>query len=211
MKHKSGWYLLFGISIAVGIAAAAPYMTLNPENSRVALNPAFSWYYLVLVAHIITAFIALASGPFQFSKGLRARQPVLHRTLGRLYVICIGISGILGLVITLYITSFVKALAFLTLCILWLFTVWKGYRTARSKQFDAHRLWMVRSYAITLVAVTARLIVPLCILLYAALHGFTIPGGRESMIANILEVNIWIGLVVNIVIVEWCMMKKQLF
>lgn len=64
-------------------------------------------------------------------------------------------------------------------------------------------MWMMRNYGITLVAATARAIVPLCILLYLALNGFALEGGREQMISSILEVNVWIGLVANIIIVEW--------
>ncbi|MDF2959727.1 MAG: hypothetical protein K0S39_1462 [Paenibacillus sp.] len=208
MKSTTGWYILFGISIAVGIFAAAPYVTLNPDNSRVMLNPAFPLYYTFLSVHIFLAFLALSLGPLQFMERLRVLHPKVHRIIGRLYVVCVIISGLLGLVITFYIENFTKALAFLTLTLLWLFTCWKGYRTARKKQFQEHRLWMIRNYAVTLIAVGARLLVPLCILIYAALHGFSIPGGREQMIAEILEVNVWIGLVVNLVIVEWLIVKK---
>jgi hypothetical protein len=57
---------------------------------------------------------------------------------------------------------------------------------------------MIRSYAMTLVAISVRVIVPVCILLYLGLHGFQLSDGVEQMVADILEVNIWIGLFLNV-------------
>jgi hypothetical protein len=120
------------------------------------------------------------------------------------------VSGLLGLVLMFFTENFTKALAFLTLSLLWLFTSWKGFRMAVKGRFKEHRMWMIRSYAMTLVAISARVIVPICILLYLGLHGFQLPnGGREQMVADILEVNIWIGLILNVIVVEWMLRPKK--
>ncbi|SDO02811.1 Predicted membrane protein [Paenibacillus sp. yr247] len=209
MSKKLGIFFAI-IILGVAIAAVFPYVTLNPANSRVTLNTAFSLHYTVLVLHIGFALVALVSGLFQFHERFRASYPAWHRALGRIYVISVMLSGLLGLVLTFYSESFTKAMAFLTLSLLWLFTSWKGFRFAVKRQFHEHRIWMIRSYAITLVATSARLIVPVCILLYLGMHGFHLPeGGREQMIANILEVNIWIGLLINLFIVEWFLLKPR--
>jgi len=47
---------------------------------------------------------------------------------------------------------------------LWLFAAYQGYRSAREGRFDAHRRWMIRSFALTFAAVTLRLDLPLLIL-----------------------------------------------
>lgn len=203
---------IFAICVILGVAIAAvfPYATLNPANSRIELNENFPFFYTVLVLHIGTALFALVSGLFQFSDRFRTRFPARHRVLGRIYVVSVMVSGCLGLVITAYIDNFTKAMAFLTLSLLWLFTSWKGFRYAVSKQFAEHRIWMIRSYAMTLVAISARLIVPLCMLLYAAMRGFHLPeGGTRQMVADILEVNIWIGLLINFCLVEWVLLKPR--
>lgn len=205
---KITWSILAVVAVGVGIFASAPYFTLDPAKSRVELNPSFSLHYSFLAAHIILALTALIAGMFQFIERVRIRSPQLHRAAGRVYVVCVFLSGSLGLIISVYIESFTKVTAFLTLSLLWLFTSWKGYRTAVLRRFQDHRVWMLRSYAITLVAVTARLIVPVCILLYLSLHGFRLPGGREAMVEAILETNIWIGLAINLVLVEWIVVKR---
>ncbi|KQX66365.1 MULTISPECIES: DUF2306 domain-containing protein [unclassified Paenibacillus] len=209
MSKKLGIFFVM-IIIGVAIAAVFPYVSLNPADSRVKLNTAFSLHYTVLVLHIGFAFIALVSGLFQFHKRFRTKYPAWHRALGRVYVVSVMLGGFLGLVMTLYIESFTKAMAFLALSLLWLFTTWKGFRYAVQRQFDEHRVWMIRSYAITLVATSARLIVPICILLYIAMQGFHLPsGGREQMVADILEINIWIGLLINLIGVEWFLLKPR--
>jgi hypothetical protein len=46
-------------------------------------------------------------------------------------------------------------------------------------------------------------------LAFAALHGFALPGGREGMIEDVLNVNVWVGLLLNIVIVEWRILRRR--
>ncbi|RTE04372.1 DUF2306 domain-containing protein [Paenibacillus whitsoniae] len=192
------------IILAVAAVAIFPYLSLNPDSSRTSLTPNFPLHYPLLVLHIATALLALLSGLVQLSAHYRAKYPKRHRVLGRVYVISIFISGLLGLVLAFYAETYTKALAFLALSLLWLWTTWQGYRYAVRGNLVQHRRWMVRSYAITLVAITARLVVPLCILFYLIFHGFHLPeGGRERMVAEILNVNIWLGLLINVIIVEW--------
>jgi hypothetical protein len=98
--------------------------------------------------------------------------------------------------------------AFLVLSLLWIFTCWKGYRAAVRKRFGEHREWMIRSFGITLVAVSARLMVPVLLLTYFILHGFSLQGGREVIVEEALNVNIWVGIIVNLMIVEWVILKR---
>ncbi|KRF08018.1 hypothetical protein ASG89_16400 [Paenibacillus sp. Soil766] len=196
------------IIIAVAIIAVFPYITLDPENSRVALDVNFPLHYMVLTSHIALALVALISGLFQFHVRFRTNYPAWHRALGRIYVFSIMLSGCLGLVLSFYAENFTKAMAFLVLSVLWLITTWNGFRFAVKGQLAQHRIWMMRSYAVTLVAVSARVVVPICILLYLAMHGFHLSeGGREQMVAEILNINVWFGLIINLVVVEWYLLR----
>lgn len=209
MNPKTKLYALWAVAAGVGLFAAAPYASLNPNASRVELHPSFPPFYALLTVHIASALVALLIGPLQGLERLRGRYPTMHRFMGRVYAVSIAVSALISLVLAFHIESFTKALAFLVLSLLWLFTCWRGVAAARSKQFQAHRLWMMRSYAITCVAVTARLLVPACLLVYAAMHGFTLTGGREYVVAQILEVNIWVGLVVNLAVAEWVIARNR--
>lgn len=207
-KQKKSWWVLVILSIGIMIPFVYPYLSLDPARSRVEIT-SISVQYSALVIHIILAFIALVTGFIQFIESIRRTKPKLHRYIGRIYVISILISGLLAFVLFFYSENYSKAMAFLVLAVLWLFTTWKAYRKAVKRNFREHRIWMIRSFGITLVAVSARLLVPLLLLSYAIFNGFSLPGGRDQMIYEVLNMNIWIGLVLDIVVVEWMILSTQ--
>jgi uncharacterized membrane protein len=185
VKPKKSWWILFIISLGVIIPFVVPYLTLNPANSRVSITSA-GMQFPLLLAHIVTACLALLSGFFQFVEHFRIKTPKVHRFLGRVYVGSVLISGGLGLVYVSYIENFSKATSFLVLSLIWLFTCWKGYRTA----------------------VSGRIMVPFLLLTYYILNDFFLPGGREKMIEEVLNVNIWVGLIINFIVVEGVILRK---
>ncbi|GIN72912.1 hypothetical protein J14TS2_33870 [Bacillus sp. J14TS2] len=209
VKHKKSWWILIIVSIGVMLPFMYPYLTLDPAKSRVAITST-TIQYPVLVTHIALAFIALVAGFLQFVDRIRLKNPRLHRNIGRTYIVSVFISGLLAFVLYFYDENFTKALAFLVLAIAWLFTTLKAYRKAIQRHYDEHRKWMIRSFALTLVAVSARILVPVILFSYVIFHGFTLPGGRMQMIEEALKVNIWVGLILNITIVEWIILKRPL-
>jgi len=80
---------------------------------------------------------------------------------------------------------------------------------ARANQFEKHRKWMIRNYAYTLVAASARIVTPMCMLIYLSGHGDQTGGGVQAILQQVLEVNIWVGLVLNMIISEWIVLKKS--
>ncbi|GED59501.1 DUF2306 domain-containing protein [Brevibacillus formosus] len=205
MKLPKIWWALFLVSLVVIVPFMAPYLTFDPANSRITIISG-SLQYPLLVAHIVSAFIALLTGFFQFVDRIRLKKPRIHRFLGRVYVYSVFISGLLSLGTIFYAEDFMKATSFLILSLAWLFICWKGYRTAINRQYEEHRKWMI--LGMTLVAVSARLLVPVLLLLYLILHNFSLPHGMETVIGEVLNVNIWAGLILNFVIVESAILKK---
>jgi len=208
MKSKKSWWVLLIVSIGVMSPFIAPYLTLNPTNSRIQIDSS-SIQYPVLILHIFFAAIALLTGFLQFNARLRKEKPQLHRLVGKVYISSVLLSGLLAFIIILYIDNFAKATSFIALTIIWLFTTIKGYVTARQRNFSEHRKWMIRSFGVTLVAVSGRLTVPILLLSYYLLNGFSLPGGRAQMVEEVLNVNIWVGLIINIIIIEWIIINKK--
>jgi uncharacterized membrane protein len=208
MKGSKSWWLLLVISLAVMIPFIAPYLTLNPAYSRIPIASADVQYPL-LVLHIASAFIALVAGFVQFLNQIRVKKPGIHRLIGKVYVGTVFVSGLLAIPLIYYAENFTKATAFLALVLVWLFSTWRGYRTAGRREFEEHRIWMTRSFGITLVAVGARLLVPVLMLAYYVLNGFAIPGGMKAMLDAILNVNVWAGLVLHLAIVEWGVLGRR--
>ncbi|OPA79140.1 hypothetical protein BVG16_08570 [Paenibacillus selenitireducens] len=123
------------------------------------------WVY-VLYAHIVTAMLALIIGPFQiFLKPSKARIRQ-HRLLGYVYIISVTVSGIVSLYLSLFATGgWIAGLGFMGLDGLWVATTWIALRKIMRKDIQAHKAWMLRSYALTFAAVTLRIwLAPLVLL-----------------------------------------------
>lgn len=111
--------------------------------------------------HLTGGAIALAVGAFQLVGRLRAQYLDAHRWLGRLYLTAVIAGGIAGFLMAL--RSFGGAIAnlgFGLLAVLWVATTLIAYARIRAGDQGAHRRWMIRSYALTLAAVTLRIYLP---------------------------------------------------
>jgi len=109
--------------------------------------------------HVFSSIFALIAGFSQFSVSLLKTRPALHRKLGYFYVLNIlFITGPAGLIMSFYANGGVYSrIAFVTLSVLWMaFTALALYK-AIAKQFTAHRFFMIRSFALTLSAISLRI------------------------------------------------------
>jgi uncharacterized membrane protein len=117
------------------------------------------WHYkAAFYLHIFPALLVLAAGITQFSDGILRKIPALHRWIGWVYGWSIlAVCGPAGFVMALYSNGgWVARTSFITLSILWWITTWKGWQAIRQGQRQQHRVWMLRSYALTFSAVTLR-------------------------------------------------------
>lgn len=115
-------------------------------------------YRFAFYGHIYSSLMVLLSGALLFSKQVLRLWPKIHRMTGKVYVgLVLGISAPTALVMGFYANGgWGAALSFIILAPLWWYTSWMGYSTIRKKKVQAHRYWMLRSYALTFSAVTLR-------------------------------------------------------
>ena len=119
-----------------------------------------------LMVHVAGASTALLIGSVQFSGVLRARWPQVHRRIGRVYVLSCLVGGVAGIVLAFGSTAGPIAIAgFGLLGVAWVVSNVLGWRCALLRRFGDHRAWMIRSWALTLSAVTLRIYLPLIPLL----------------------------------------------
>lgn len=156
------WILLEVLAFAVAlyalrIALSSQRGQLSPlAEQLVAAKP---WLAL---SHFAAGGIALAVGVLQFSTRLRIARPIVHRWLGRTYVGAVLVSGSAGLMLAVQTSAgAVAATGFGALAVLWLWTTFQGYRAIRARGISRHQAWMMRSFALTLAAVTLRIYLPL--------------------------------------------------
>lgn len=144
------------------IAAYALALLVRPGMGPPFLADRRATIPLALTAHLSGGLWALAVGPWQLNRRLRARAVGWHRWVGRSYVLAILIGGLgaLGLAPRAE-TGAVAAVGFGTLGVLWLGTTLAAYARIRGGDRAGHRRWMIRSFALTLAAVTLRIYLPL--------------------------------------------------
>jgi len=161
-----GFVALTVLSLGVAGYAVVVYASL-PLGAAVHpnLRASFAARPVGIYAHVFASAVALALGPFQFSKSLRMRHLGLHRWSGRLYLgVGVLIGGAAGLLIAFRAFGGVVAQAgFACLAVAWLYTGFRAYRAIRARDTALHRRWMVRNFALTFAAVTLRIWLPLSI------------------------------------------------
>ena len=116
------------------------------------------YYRVAFYSHIFTSLIVLLSGSVLFSNFILRKYSILHRYAGHTYVfLLLLIAAPSGMVMAFHANGdWLTQLSFLILTPLWWWFTWKGFRTALQKDFKAHRIWMMRSYALTLSAISLR-------------------------------------------------------
>jgi uncharacterized membrane protein len=112
----------------------------------------------LLLPHGITGALALCLGASQFSTRLRQRRVRLHRILGRCYVTAVALSAPMGIYITIMRNELPLRVAVITQATLWFLATAVAFYCIRHRNFQQHRQWMIRSYAITLIFVTDRVL-----------------------------------------------------
>lgn len=149
------------------------------------------WRY-AFYAHILTSIFVLLAGSVQFSNYLLKNNKKLHRFIGKTYVfIILLVSGPGALVMSFYANgNSISRTSFVLLSFLWIFFTAFAFYYALKGNFVQHRKFMIRSYALTLSAITLRF--------YAlVLPGFIHLNAKEeyALIA-------WTSWTINLVIAE---------
>lgn len=116
---------------------------------------------IALYLHISTSIFVLFIGVFQFSEYLRNRFPQIHKAIGFMYLfLVLFCTAPSGLVMGYYANGGLWAqISFMVLSVLWWLFTFKSFWAIKYRNFTAHQNYAVRSYALTLSAISLRLLV----------------------------------------------------
>jgi hypothetical protein len=150
------------------------------------------WRYAFFI-HVYTSMFTLLAGFTQFSNTLVRNYPRAHRFIGYVYICTIVlVAAPSGLVMGLYANGGLSSqIAFVLLAVLWLVSTLKAWQTAVNKQFKQHRQWMIRSFALTLSALTLRA------------WKFSIMNMADWPPMDVYRFVAWWGWVFNLAVAEW--------
>ncbi|TWF81754.1 putative membrane protein DUF2306 [Pseudonocardia hierapolitana] len=205
MRPRRVWLLLL-VAVVAGAAMAAPYVPLDSGSSRIEVDGGL--HYALLVTHILTATVALVLGPLQFVPAIRARRR-WHGRIGRAYLLA-GVlpSALTAVPVALLSGRLVTQVGLVVAAIGWLATAGAAVRAIRRGDVPAHRDWMTRNYALTFLAVTARIVVPL-VLLTGLATGVIAPADAPTAVASLIPVGQVLGCVINLVVAEVLIRRRR--
>jgi hypothetical protein len=148
------------------------------------------WAFFI---HVYSSLFTLIAGFTQFSNRLLKSAPRTHRSLGYVYVIFVlALSGPSGLIISFYANGgWISAAGFLVLSTLWMYFTTIALIKVKQKRFVEHRQFMMRSYALTLSAITLRV------------WKFVITNLFDLPPMDVYAMVAWLGFGVNLIVAEW--------
>ena len=206
---KQRWlFWLFGIPLVYAsyllLLLVLPYLAFKPGVEFLKTKQFvyhLPWYRWSFYTHVFSSVVLILAGLIQFNRNWLKRFPKLHRYSGMLYIVVVLLlSGPSGWIMSLYANGgLASKTSFLTLSTLWWISTLLAYLRVRQKRYAEHIVWMTRSYALTLSAVTLRF--------YAYLFDVFHLGTDPVTTYTILAFSSWIP---NLIIAELILRKTNL-
>ena len=154
---------------------------------------------IAFYTHVFSIIFALGAGFTQFSNYILQNHKSIHRIMGRIYAYDILIVNFPAtMIMAVYANGLLPAkTAFVVLDCLWFYFTYKAVSAIKQRNIPSHKEYMIRSFALTLSAVTLRSwkIIILSVIYIDPLHLYMIDA--------------WMGFVPNLLFAEWLIRKKR--
>ncbi|MGW6454860.1 DUF2306 domain-containing protein [Streptomyces sp. NPDC055078] len=203
-RVRRGAWALFAVS-AVGMAlySAPAYLTGDPSQSKIPINPDVALHYLSIVVHALPASLLLLLGPVQFVPALRQKYGKAHRIVGRVYMVSVLIASVAAiLAATFSVDGFTAQVAFFLLTAAWLYSLAQAYLTIRRGQVQLHRIWMIRNYALSFAAVVLRVFL---------ITGLALRSRYDWLsFEDVYATSVWASILVSAGVAEWFIVQRTL-
>ncbi len=163
LKGWTGVLIIIAFSIMM-FSISLPYFAMDKKADIDFLKQKLNVYHIDswrigFYTHVFTSVLLLIAGITQFSSRIIKGFLRLHRRMGMTYlIVLIFFSGPGAFVMGIYANGGPAArVSFVFLTLIWMaFTIFAWYYV-RKKDYIAHGEFMIRSYALTLSAITLRL------------------------------------------------------
>ncbi len=151
------------------------------------------FYKIAFFTHVYTAMFVLPAGLTQFSAYVRKNYNELHRITGWIYAFTVVIlAGPSGFYMGVYANGgMISQIAFCILALLWIFFTAMAIVRAKQNNFKSHREYLIRSFALTLSAITLRAWKYILVFLF------------EPRPMDVYQFVAWLGWIPNLIIAEF--------
>jgi len=192
--------LAFFVFLMARISLA--YMPYNTDVGFLRIKQDYidlDFWRTAFFVHVYMSIWVLLAGFTQFSENIRTFRPTLHRSFGYIYAVdVVFVTGPAGLIMGFYANGGVTSkISFVTLAISWITFTAIAVIKARSGDFVGHRNFMIRSYALTLSALTLRA------WKYGINNTFEFPP------MDVYRTVAWLGWVPNILFAEFLIWRQK--
>ena len=192
--------LAFFVFLMARISLA--YMPYNTDVGFLRIKQDYidlDFWRTAFFVHVYMSIWVLLAGFTQFSENIRTFRPTLHRSFGYIYAVdVVFVTGPAGLIMGFYANGGVTSkISFVTLAISWITLTAIAVIKARSGDFVGHRNFMIRSYALTLSALTLRA------WKYGINNTFEFPP------MDVYRTVAWLGWVPNILFAEFLIWRQK--
>ncbi len=166
MSLRRFFATLFLLSVAaftlLMLTKVVPYLSFEPEidflttkTDRVLARQDFQFSFYI---HIVSSLWVMGIGISQFIPSFLKKYSNLHQTLGKIYVFSVlFLAAPSGLGLAIYANGGLPAkVGFSLQCVVWWLTTWAAWREIQKKRWQTHIECMMRSYAVTLAAMSLR-------------------------------------------------------
>ncbi len=195
MIRKLAWSTM--TLMALGVAAYAGTALIAASLRTPFVRDIFANLPIAISLHLAGGIVALVLGAFQVNSRLRSRFLSIHRWSGRVYVFAAVVGGVAGFTLALHsFGGLVTHFGFGLMAICWVVATLNAYRHIRRGDLIAHRAWMLRSYALTLAAVTLRIYLPL-----SQIAAIEFEAAYQAIS--------WLCWVPNLLVVEWFVLARN--
>jgi len=190
MAKTLSWYLMTFLAFGIGLYALGNALTPALRQDFV-LNMIQEASATGTLLHFLAGGVVIIVGAMQFNGSFRSKYLNVHRVLGRIYVVGCIVGGFAGLYLAFYSTGgIVSHWGFGLLAVCWIITTAMAYRHIRAGRVRIHQDWMIRSYALTLAAVTLRIYLPI-----SQISGYEFEEAYRAIA--------WMCWVPNLIVAEW--------
>lgn len=149
--------------------------------------------------HVFFSIVVFAAGLLQFSSWIYRKSAKIHRISGYVYVfVLLVVSGPSALVMSFYANGGIASkISFVLLSICWIGATIFALISASKRNFIAHGNWMLRSFALTLSAVSLRFYAYLMDVFAFDLHPIT----AYTWLT-------WLSWIPNLLVAEWMISRR---
>jgi hypothetical protein len=194
------WIPVAGFSLLL-IYNTLPYFSFDKslpfieERSLLFQN---HFYNTCFYIHIAAGALCIGTALIQFSRYMLKKSKAIHRFSGKIYVFVVLFLGApTGLYMSFFAKgSFWERSLFMFMAAWWFVTTLYGLTTIHKKNVLAHKIWMMRSYAMAMTAVTFRV--------YHIIFYLLDWNHLENY-----EVSLWISVIGNMLFAEWIIYRNS--